>query len=77
MRLKRYCVTFSDNWTPIKYFWTLEGAKKVYRQHRGYSNVYVWNEYGWKMGGWEWLCGARDLEDCRAQSEDASGKRGE
>jgi hypothetical protein len=51
---KKYCVTFSD-WTPLKLFWTLDGAKKCYRKHREYSNV-----YHWENGKWEWMCGAND-----------------
>jgi hypothetical protein len=53
--LKRYCVTVSDNWTPLRLFWTLEGAKNFYKQHRSYSNVFKWND-----GEWQWMCGARD-----------------
>jgi hypothetical protein len=25
---RQYCVTVMDNWTPLRYFWTLEGARK-------------------------------------------------
>lgn len=53
---RRYCVTVSDNWTPLRQFWTLAGAKKFYLPHREYANVFEWRD-----GGWQWICGARDL----------------
>ena len=56
MKLRRYCVTVNDNWTPLRLFWTLEGAKRFYRLHRDCANV-----FGWSAGKWEWYCGARDL----------------
>jgi len=52
---RRYCVTVSDNWTPLRVFWTLEGAKRFYRKHRAYANIYKRNNVMW-----EWVCGARD-----------------
>lgn len=58
--LKRYCVTVSDNWTPLRLFWTLDGAKKFYMKHRSYSNVFKWEPR--PTGAWEWICGARDLK---------------
>lgn len=54
--LKRYCVTVSDNWTPLRLFWTLEGAKGFYRNHRSCANVFKWDGEQW-----DWMCGARDL----------------
>jgi hypothetical protein len=54
---KRYCVTFSDNWTPLKLFWTLEGAKRCYRERRSCANVFKW-----EGGAWAWMCGAKDAE---------------
>lgn len=55
MKLRRYCVTVMDNWTPTLVFWTLEGAKQFYRQHRATANVFKW-----RGGEWQWMCGARD-----------------
>lgn len=55
MRLKRYCVTVMDHWTPMREFWTLEGAKRFYRLHRGCANVFKWDGEQWS-----WMCGARD-----------------
>lgn len=58
MRWKRYAVTVSDNWTPVRTFWTLEAAKKFYRPKRDHANVFVWKS---QSREWEWICGARDL----------------
>lgn len=46
MKLRRYCVTVNDNWTPMRLFWTLGWAKKFYRQHKQYANVFHWNGVG-------------------------------
>lgn len=54
---KRYCVTFSDNWTPLKLFWTLEGARRCYREHRSYANVFKWDGEAWA-----WMFGAKDTQ---------------
>ena len=63
MRFRRYCVTVMDNWTPLREFWTLEGAKEFYRQHRACANVFKWED-----GFWHWMCGARDLHPDRILS---------
>jgi hypothetical protein len=55
MKLKRYCVTVMDHWTPMRDFWTLEGAKKFYRMHRASANVFKWDGEAWC-----WMCGAHD-----------------
>lgn len=55
MKLRRYCVTVMDNWTPMRTFWTLEGAKKFYREHRSCANVFKWDGEAWS-----WMCGAHD-----------------
>jgi hypothetical protein len=57
MRLRRYCVTVSDNWTPMRTFFTLGGAKRFYLPRREYSNVFHW----WG-GEWQWMFGAKDKE---------------
>lgn len=54
---KRYCVTFMDNWTPLKLFWTLEGAKRCMWERRTCANVFKWDGEAW-----QWMCGARDLD---------------
>lgn len=56
MKLKRYCVTVKDGWTPTQTFWTLEGAKSFYHQHREVANVFKWDGEQWS-----WVCGALDL----------------
>jgi len=58
MKLKRYCVTVMDNWTPMRDFWTLEGAKKFYRLHRQCANVFQWDS---RDHVWRWMCGAHDM----------------
>ncbi|MGM5018753.1 hypothetical protein [Tardiphaga sp. 367_B4_N1_1] len=57
MKLKRYCVTVLDNWTPTKEFWTLDGAREFYRDHRACANVFKWED-----GYWHWMYGARDRD---------------
>ena len=57
MRLKRYCVTVLDNYTPTQLFWTLDGANEFYREHRSCANVFKWRD-----GYWQWMFGARDLD---------------
>jgi len=44
MKLRRYCVTIMDNWTPIRTFWTFKGAMKFYHKHRygAYTSLYKW-----------------------------------
>lgn len=56
MIFRRYGVTLSDNWrTPMRLFWTLNGARKFYEAHQTYANVFKW-----ERGEWSWLFGARD-----------------
>jgi hypothetical protein len=58
MRLKRYCVTVLDHWTPTQMFWTLEGAKKHLRKHKlSRANLFKWDGEAWC-----WMCGTRDLD---------------
>lgn len=45
MRFRKYAVTVMDNWTPMRTFWTLEGARKFAVKHSG--NVFVWIGYNW------------------------------
>lgn len=57
MRLRRYCVTVMDNWTPTRDFWTLKGATDFYREHRDCANVFKWDDYAWT-----WMFGACDRQ---------------
>lgn len=47
MRLRRYCVTVMDNWTPLRMFWTLRGAEKFATRHPGYAYIHLWRAPGW------------------------------
>lgn len=47
MKLKKYCVTVMDNWTPTREFWTLAGAMKHWRKHAPVSHLFVWKDGVW------------------------------
>lgn len=63
MKLRRYCVTVMDNWTPTREFWTYGGAWRFCRQHQRASL------YGWKNDKWVCLRG----ECLRAPRQDREG----
>ncbi len=42
IRLRRYCVTVMDNWTPLRYFWTLDRATKWRDSIGSYAHLYKW-----------------------------------
>lgn len=42
MKLKRYCVTVMDNWTPTREFWTYDGAKKFRNEHLAGAHMHQW-----------------------------------
>jgi hypothetical protein len=42
MRLKKYCVTVMDNWTPMRDFWTYDGAKKFRDENLGAAHLHQW-----------------------------------
>lgn len=49
MKLRRYCVTVMDNWTPARLFWTRDGAIR-YRDRIGdYAFAYRWHP---SVGKW-------------------------
>jgi hypothetical protein len=52
MKLKKYCITVMDCWTPTREFWTFGGALKHWVRHQPgtYSHFYVWHP-DWK----EWV----------------------
>lgn len=50
MKLRRYCVTVMDNWTPTREFWTLGGALAHAAEHLGAAHLFVWHE-----GSKSWL----------------------
>jgi len=43
MKLRRYCVTVMDHWTPMREFWTFGGALAFAARHLGASHLHVWN----------------------------------
>ena len=43
MKLRRYCVTVMDNWTPRREFWTLGAALQFAVVHMPNSHLHVWN----------------------------------
>ena len=48
MRLRLYCVTVLDNWTPAQFFWTHRGATRHYQNFRGFSpSVRRWERDRW------------------------------
>jgi hypothetical protein len=42
MRLKRYCVTVMDNWTPMRAFWTYDAAKKFRDENLASAHLHQW-----------------------------------
>lgn len=54
MKLRRYCVTVMDNWTPARVFWTYANAVTFYRLHQGCANL-----FHWERGGWQKIASAR------------------
>lgn len=48
MQLRKYAVTVMDNWTPMRLFWTLDGAIKfANKTGRDYSHIFVWRKTRW------------------------------
>jgi hypothetical protein len=47
MRLRCYCVTVMDNWTPLRYFWTLRSAEKFWKKHLQCATLYWWEGKYW------------------------------
>lgn len=48
MKLRRYAVTVMDHWTPMREFWTFEGAKKFYKDHSSCAYLYQWLDGVWR-----------------------------
>lgn len=46
-KLRRYAVTVMDNWTPMREFWTFEGAKKFHQSHSSCAHLYQWHDGEW------------------------------
>lgn len=48
MKLKRYCVTVMDNWTPTRTFWTERGAAKWWAKFQpGVAHLHKWYNGTW------------------------------
>lgn len=47
MRLRRWCVTVMDNWTPLRVFWTRAAAEKFMERHPNCSHLYRWGRTCW------------------------------
>lgn len=47
MKLRRYCVTVMDNWTPMREFWTLTGALTWRASFVGGAYLYKWQNGRW------------------------------
>lgn len=43
MKLKHYCVTVMDNWTPTRTFWTFGAALRFAAGHMTAAHLFVWN----------------------------------
>jgi len=46
MKLRRYCVTVMDNWTPMREFFTLNGALKFQDRHES-ATTFKWQGDRW------------------------------
>ena len=51
MKLRRYCVTVMDNWTPTRLFWTKAGAVEWHA--KSIAPAYLWKWQGHWGGFWE------------------------
>lgn len=43
MKLRRYCVTVMDSWTPTRTFWTFGGALKHAASNGVGAHLFVWS----------------------------------
>ena len=51
MKLRRYCVTVTDNWTPTRLFWTKTGALMWLARFPAGAHVYTWAKGEWREMG--------------------------
>ena len=47
MKIKRYCVTVMDNWTPMRDFWTYKGALAFRNEHLACAHLHQWFNDRW------------------------------
>ena len=62
VRLRRYCVTFSDNWTPARLLWTAHGALEVADKY-ACAHAFIW-----KDGEWQYLIARRTKAELQPSS---------
>jgi hypothetical protein len=48
MKLRRYAVTVMDNWTPMRTFWTLDGAFRWYNEFISGAHLHFWYGGRWR-----------------------------
>lgn len=47
MKLRKYCVTVMDNWTPIRKFWTYNSALIFRNEHLHCAHLHQWFNGRW------------------------------
>jgi len=47
MTLRKYAVTVMDNWTPMRFFFTLRSAEKFYDRNADCAHLFRW------AGSWQ------------------------
>jgi hypothetical protein len=48
-RYRRYAVTVMDNWTPMRLFWTLNGARRWHQTFiSGEAHMFHWDGHSWR-----------------------------
>lgn len=47
MKLKRFAVTVMDNWTPMREFWTFDGAYRWYWEFTSGAHLFWWRGNRW------------------------------
>jgi hypothetical protein len=66
MKFRRYCVTAMDNWTPMRDFWTFNGAMEFRNEHIGSAHLHQW--FG---GRWVEVIGPPSLmsDNCKKEAD--------
>ena len=55
MRLRKYCVTVTDNWTPTRDFFTLGSALRYAVEHDVAAHLFIWRKCQWNEIQQIWL----------------------
>ncbi len=53
MKLRKYCVTVMDNWTPTREFFTKAGAERHWRKHAPVSHLFIWKDGLWLRASYQ------------------------